>query len=61
MSDTVLVMVTIVIVAMVMVTMVMVTSDYGGFSVACADAYLTPCIQRYVINFISGFKNPVSM
>ena len=31
-----------------------------SFSVACADAYLTPCIQRYVTNFISGFKNAVS-
>ena len=29
--------------------------------IACADAYLTPSIQRYVQGFISGFKNPVSI
>ena len=23
---------------------------------ACADAYLTPCIKRYVSGFMSGFK-----
>eukprot|EP00039_Didymoeca_costata_P007096 m.96244 g.96244 ORF g.96244 m.96244 type:complete len:1284 (-) comp13538_c0_seq1:326-4177(-) len=27
-----------------------------GFT-ACADAYLTPCIKRYVDGFTSGFKN----
>ena len=26
---------------------------------ACADAYLTPCIERYVQGFASGFKDPV--
>ena len=26
---------------------------------ACADAYLTPCIERYVRGFASGFKDPV--
>ncbi|XP_003387513.1 PREDICTED: 5-oxoprolinase [Amphimedon queenslandica] len=25
---------------------------------ACADAYLTPCIKRYVNGFCSGFKDP---
>ena len=29
--------------------------------VACADGYLTPCIQRYVRGFASGFKDPVSI
>lgn len=24
---------------------------------ACADAYLTPCIQKYVHGFASGFKH----
>ena len=27
----------------------------------CADAYLTPCIKRYVKGFCSGFKDPVSI
>ena len=30
------------------------------YVLACADAYLTPCVQRYVQNFMAGFKNPVS-
>ncbi len=29
-------------------------------SSACADGYLTPCIQRYVTGFAAGFKDPVS-
>ena len=26
---------------------------------ACADAYLTPCIREYIKGFSSGFKNVV--
>jgi 5-oxoprolinase (ATP-hydrolysing) len=29
----------------------------GAFLSACADAYLTPCIQNYVKGFASGFKD----
>ena len=33
---------------------------YMVFSlIACADAYLTPCIQKYVEGFASGFKEKV--
>lgn len=28
---------------------------------ACADAYLTPCIKRYVTGFMSGFKNGIEV
>jgi 5-oxoprolinase (ATP-hydrolysing) len=31
-----------------------------GYTV-CADAYLTPCIQRYVEGFVKGFKNPENL
>ena len=31
----------------------------GVFLSACADAYLTPCIQNYVKGFASGFKDKV--
>lgn len=28
---------------------------------ACADAYLTPCIKRYVTGFMSGFKKGIEV
>jgi len=28
---------------------------------ACADAYLTPCIKRYVSGFASGFKDELKV
>ena len=28
---------------------------------ACADAYLTPCIKRYVTAFMSGFKSGIEV
>ena len=28
---------------------------------ACADAYLTPCVQKYVSGFASGFKNQLQV
>ena len=28
---------------------------------ACADAYLTPCIKRYITGFMSGFKSGIEV
>lgn len=28
---------------------------------ACADAYLTPCIKRYVTGFMSGFNSGIEV
>ena len=28
---------------------------------ACADAYLTPCIKRYVDGFAAGFQNGIEV
>jgi len=28
---------------------------------ACADAYLTPCIKKYVTGFMSGFKDGIEV
>ncbi|XP_022798938.1 5-oxoprolinase-like isoform X3 [Stylophora pistillata] len=40
------------------VVMPMVKVVPRGYT-ACADAYLTPCIKRYVNGFISGFKHGI--
>ena len=41
-----------------LVMVIRVVTCFEHFA-ACADAYLTPCIERYVRGFASGFKDPV--